>query len=255
MVVGPAGRGRRRPPRAAAAPGTHPTAPGAAPAPSGGPATTAPKSPPTTLTPTQSTVPQNLPKEAAPTREVGCPTDVPPSPAGGPGALLPGHRRAGRRGGGRRASPASRCPLPLPVPIVVPVVSDTGDSGSNDIDQRVTVYVDIDNQNVIDGDAYARRGQRALATLLLLFGLPALAILIVVLLRRRSGGGPAAPAGPGGWPTPPGAEAGPHRPARLPAGPRHPSPARAAPGSTTRTPLPSPPDPPDQPKQSDEPPA
>jgi hypothetical protein len=100
--------------------------------------------------------------------------------------------------------PGIPVPLALPVPIVVPVVSDTGDSGSTDVDQRVTVYVDIDNQNVVDGDAYARRGQRALATLLLLVGLPALAILMVVLLRRRSGGGPAAPAGPGGWPTPPG---------------------------------------------------
>ena len=119
-----------------------------------------------------------------------------------PGALLPGHRRAGRQGDGRRR-PRHPDTAPLPVPIIVPVVNDTGDSGSNDVDQRVTVYVDIDNQNVIDGDAYARRGQRALATLLLLFGLPALAILIVVLLRRRSGGGPAAPAGPG-WPAPPG---------------------------------------------------
>jgi hypothetical protein len=99
--------------------------------------------------------------------------------------------------------PGIPIPLTLPFPIVVPVVNDTGDSGSTDIDQRVTVYVDIDNRTVIDGDAYARRGQRALATLLLLLGLVAAAIAIVLLLRRRSGGGPAAPAG-GGWPAPPG---------------------------------------------------
>jgi hypothetical protein len=102
--------------------------------------------------------------------------------------------------------PGIPIPLLLPVPIAVPVVNDTGDSGSTDIDQRVTVYVDIDNRSVVDGDAYARRGQRALATLLLLFGVPVAAIIIVLLLRRRArpGGGPPAPAGPGGWPTPPG---------------------------------------------------
>jgi hypothetical protein len=98
--------------------------------------------------------------------------------------------------------PGIPIPVLLPFPIVVPVVNDTGDSGSNDVDNRVTVYVDIDNREAIDGDVYARAGQRALATILLLLGLPVAAVAFVLLLRRRRGGGGSAPAGPGGWPTP-----------------------------------------------------
>jgi hypothetical protein len=176
--------------------------------PKGGPATTAPKSPPTTITPTQSTIPQNLPKEAAPTREVGCPSNVPPSPAGG---RVRCYQVTG--GGSGTVSvvgiPGIPVPLPLPVPVNVAIGNDTGDSGSNDVNNRVTVYVDVDNPQVVDGDAYARAGQRALATILLLLGLPVAAVAIVLLLRRRRGGGGAPPAGPGGWPAPPGAPGGP----------------------------------------------
>jgi hypothetical protein len=104
--------------------------------------------------------------------------------------------------------PGIPIPLPLPFPIVAPVINDTGDSGSNDVNNNVTVYVDIDNRSVVDGDAYARRGQRVLATLLLLVGLPIAALVAVLLLRRRGGGG-ATPTGPTGWPAPPGGPPGP----------------------------------------------
>ncbi|HVW33172.1 MAG TPA: hypothetical protein VHL53_11575, partial [Acidimicrobiia bacterium] len=162
---------------------THPTAPGAAVPSGGGPATTAPKSPPTTIPVTQSTIPQNLPKEAAPTRPVACPANVPASPAGG---RVRCYQVTG--GSGNKVTvvgvPGIPVPLPVPVPIVAPVINDTGDSNSNHVDNRVTVYVDIDNRAVVDGDAYGRRGQRALATLALLIGLPVLAVAVVLVLRR-----------------------------------------------------------------------
>jgi hypothetical protein len=165
------------------------------------------------VTPTQSTIPQNLPREAAPTREIACPGNVPPSPAGG---RVRCYQVTG--GEGDRVSivgvPGIPIPLPLPVPIVMPIVNDTGDSGSTRIDRSVTVYVDIDNPQVIDGDAFAREGQRALATLLLLLGLPLVAVAIVLMLRRRRGGGGPPTGGwptpdQGGWPAPPGAPQGP----------------------------------------------
>jgi hypothetical protein len=115
--------------------------------------------------------------------------------------------------------PGITVPLLLPVPIVMPVVNDTGDSGSTNIDRSVTVYVDIDNPQVIDGDTYARQGQRALATILLLLGLPLAALAVVLILRSRRGGGGAAPAGPGGWPAPPGQGGWPAPPGGQPQGP------------------------------------
>ena len=54
---------------------------------------------------------------------------------------------------------------------MVPVINDTGDSNSNHVSNHVTVYVDVDNGSVVDGDASERRGQRVLATILLLLGL------------------------------------------------------------------------------------
>ena len=130
-------------------------------------------------------------------------SNVPPSPAGG---RVRCYQVSGAEGD--RVTivgiPGIAVPLPVPVPILMPVVNDTGDSGSTNIDRSVTVYVDIDNPQVIDGDTYARRGQRALATLLLLLGLPLAAVAVVLILRNRRGGGGTPPGGPGGWPAPPG---------------------------------------------------
>ena len=99
--------------------------------------------------------------------------------------------------------PGIPIPLPLPVPLVVPVINDTGDSASNDVDQRTFVYVDVENQRVLDAESFARAvGQSIIATLLVLLGV-ALVILAVafLLFRRKGGSGPAAP-GPGGPPVP-----------------------------------------------------
>ena len=79
--------------------------------------------------------------------------------------------------------PGIPLPLPLPFPVVVPVVNDTGDSNSNHVDNHVTVYVDVDNRKVVDGDAIERRGQRILATILLLLGMPMVAVVVVLVLR------------------------------------------------------------------------
>jgi hypothetical protein len=102
--------------------------------------------------------------------------------------------------------PGIPIPLPLPVPLVVPVVNDTGDSVSNDVDQRTFVYVDVDNKQVLDAEAFARGvGQSILATLALLFGVTVvIAVVAVLFLRRRGGSGPPmAPPGPQGPTGPP----------------------------------------------------
>lgn len=167
------------------------------------PGTTPPTGPTTTIPVTQSTLPSNLPANAAPTREVGCGTGAPASPSGG---QVRCYEVVGRRDRVEVVGvPGIAFPLPLPVPLIVPVINDTGASTSNDVDQRSYVYVDVDNKQVIDAEAFARGvGQSILATLAVLLGV-ALAITVVGLLflRRRGGGGPpVAPPGPTGPPVP-----------------------------------------------------
>jgi hypothetical protein len=78
----------------------------------------------------------------------------------------------------------------------VPVVHDTGASTFSSNDQRVTVFVDVDNRQVVDGEALGRAGQRVRATIALLVGLPLAVGAAALLIRRRRGGPPAPPAPP-----------------------------------------------------------
>jgi hypothetical protein len=118
------------------APGPGDTSGGGAPTTATGPgATTATSGPPastTTIPVTQSTLPPNLPEGVARTREVGCGTGAPASPSGG---QVRCYEVVGDPGGRVEVVgvPGIPIPLPLPVPLVVPVVNDTGDSGSNDV--------------------------------------------------------------------------------------------------------------------------
>jgi hypothetical protein len=170
--------------------------------PSGGasPATTAPAGPTTTIAPTASTVPRDLPKGTPPSHEVACPEGTTASGQGGrvrcfevdPDDVDEGDRVT------RIGIPGVPVPVPLPAPVVVPVVNDTGDSGSTYNDHRVTVVYDIDNRTVVDTGAeeVARAGQRVAATLALLVLLPVATAVVLHLLRERRR--PAPPS----WPPP-----------------------------------------------------
>jgi hypothetical protein len=86
-------------------------------------------------------------------------------------------------------------PVPLPIPAPVFVGGDTGDSTFTSVDNRSTVFVDVDNQVVIDGSTRAStRAQRIAATIAFLLLVPvvvALLAAVIALQRRPRGGGPA----------------------------------------------------------------
>jgi hypothetical protein len=160
-------------------------------APTGGasPATTAPAGPTTTIAPTASTVPKDLPKGTPPSHEVACPSGTKASGQGGrvrcfvvdPDDVDEGDHVT------RIGIPGIPAPVPLPAPVIVPVVNDTGDSGSTHNDNRVTVVYDIDNRTVVDSgaDEVARAGQRVAATLALLLLLPIATAVVLHLIRDR----------------------------------------------------------------------
>jgi hypothetical protein len=83
--------------------------------------------------------------------------------------------------------PGIAVPLPIPAPILVPVGGDTGDSNSTYVDRRTTVFVDVDNQVVVDGATRLDRvAQRIAATIALLLLIPVVVVFFVtvVVLRR-----------------------------------------------------------------------
>ena len=86
-------------------------------------------------------------------------------------------------------------PSPSPRRSSCPVGGDTGDSNSTYVDQRTTVFVDVDNQVVVDGTTrFERYVQRIAATIALLLLVPiavaVIAAAIVVGRRNRGGAQP-----------------------------------------------------------------
>jgi hypothetical protein len=157
-------------------------------------------------------VPADLPRGTPPSHEVACPEGTPASGQGGrvrcysvdPDDVREGDRVA------RVGIPGIPVPVPLPAPVVVPVVNDTGDSGSTHNDHRVTVVYDIDNNTVVDSgaEALARAGQRVAATLALIVLLPVAVAVLLVLLRGRRPPTAAPPPSPAQYPPPTGPPSG-----------------------------------------------
>jgi hypothetical protein len=126
-----------------------------------------------------------VPPGGASSEETTCPDDVPASPSGG-------EVRCYELNGGDDdpnvvVVPGIPVPLPIPTPILVPVGGDTGDSNSTYVDRRTTVFVDVDNQVVVDGQSRLETvAQRIAATIALLLLVPVIVtfIVTVVVLRR-----------------------------------------------------------------------
>lgn len=175
-----AGDGGAGPPTTAGGGTTSATPTTAAPSTTGTPSTT--QSPATTESPSTTEPPPGT----ATARQAQCPDDVPASPQGGEVRC---YVLDGEDDPDLVVVPGIPAPLPIPAPVLVPVGGDTGDSNSTYVDRRTTVFVDVDNQTVVDGaTALERRTQRLVATLALLLLVPiavAVVAVAVLALRRR----------------------------------------------------------------------
>lgn len=157
----------------------------------GGTATTGPtaSTAPTTTESAAPTTAPSPPPDSAPSRETACPDDVPASPSGGEVRCY--ELTGDEEDPNLVVVPGIPVPLPIPAPVLVPVGGDTGDSNSTYVDRRTTVYVDVDNQVVVDGDTRTgTRSQRIAATIALLVLIPVVVALVATAVgqRRRSGG-------------------------------------------------------------------